>query len=347
MIEVNKLAFSNLINQLTATTTLQVADGKRFIETKGIEKDWLKSAEIKDTLLITPDIRLILILFQEESYIAVIGGIIDNSNLDSVIIQEVDTNAGIITLLLSDAHLKLKKRASYLEFYDKILFQHLDQEYIGNDYSEILEYLEPIQLYHLPENSIIRTHILNRTASYVFSKNPNELVLDFSEDVADLISDLSIMGSDNISYKSILNCLFSNTYRHAFLELYRLVERLFPISYLKEFHQRSYSTLSFLDFVAELENVTSWRPKEDEAVYKIFNETKQSTIVHFDNFIKSSAELTGRDIPKLFYGLRNSIVHFRANHSEYDLNSEQWNLLLMATIYLLDEQYSINSKTLT
>lgn len=346
MIDANKSAFSNLIEQLTKHSAIQVADGKRYISTTPKEKDWIKTGDLKDVLQITPDVRLIQIEFQGGFYIALVGSSIDNSNLDSSIIQEVELNAGITTILLADSHLKLKKQTKYLEFYDNILFQHLDKKYTGNDYTEILEYIEPIQVYYLPEDSIINTHILNRTASYIFAKNPSELILDFSPNVTDLISELAIMGSDHISYKSILNCLFATTYKHAFLELYRLVERLFPISYLKEFHLRSFSTLRFLDFVGELENVTSWRPKEDDAIEKIFSETKASTISYFNNFHNSSVELRDKSPSRFFYGLRNSIVHFRANHSEHELSTEQWNLLILATLYLLDEQYSMNSKVL-
>lgn len=346
MIDANKSAFSQLIEQLTKHSAIRVPDGKRYISTTQEEKDWIKNGDIKDVLPITPDVRLIKIKFQGVFYIALVGSSIDNSNLDSSIIQEVELNAGITTILIADNHLKLKKQTKYLEFYDNILFQHLDKKYTGNDYKEILEYLEPIQLYYLPEDSIINTHILNRTASYIFAKNPSELILDFSHNVTNLISELAIMGSDHIYYKSILNCLFATTYKHAFLELYRLVERLFPISYLKEFHFRSFSSLRFLDFVGELENVTSWRPKEDDAVEKIFSELKTSTISYFNNFHNSSIELRDKNPSKFFYGLRNSIVHFRANHTEHELSTTQWNLLILATLYLLDEQYSVNSKVL-
>lgn len=346
MIDVNKSAFLNLKEQLARYSNLQVADGKRYIYSKDYEKDWIKIAEIKEVLPITPDIRLIQFKFQECDYVALIGSVIDNSNFDSSVIDETEKNAGIVTLLISKGLLKLNKQMNYLEFYNNILFQYQDSEYIGNDYHELLDYLEPIQIYLLPENSIIKSNILNRTASYIFSKNPSELILDFKIDVTELISELSIMGSDSISYKLILSCLFSTTYKHAFLELYRLIERLFPISYLKEFHEKSASKLSFLDFVSELETITSWRPKEDEAIEKIFKDIKTTTQKYFENFLNSSQELKDKNISQFFYSLRNSIVHFRANHSEPELTSEQWNLLILATLYLMDEIYSFNTKVL-
>lgn len=347
MIDANKSAFARLIEQLTRFSTLKVEDGIRYISSKPEEKEWIKTCEINNVLQITPDIRLIQMEFQGAKYIAMVGSSIDSSNLDSSILQESEINAGVVTVLLADNYLKLKKQTKYLAFYNNILFQHFDEDYAGHDYNEILEYVEPIQLYFLPEDSIINTHILSRSASYVYSKNPSDLILDFDPNVTDLIADLAIMGSDHISYKSILNCLFSTTYRHAFLELYRLVERLFPISYLKEFHLKSYSKLNFLDFVAELENVTSWRPKEDDAVEKNFSEARASTKSYFQNFHNSSIELKDKNPSKFFYGLRNSIVHFRANHSDHELSTEQWNMLILATLYLLDEQYSLNSSVLS
>ena len=97
---------------------------------------------------------------------------------------------------------------------------------------------------------------------------------------------------------------------------------------------------------AELENITSWRPKEDEALRKIFSLTKASTINYFQTFFDSSTTLADKENYIYFYKLRNSIVHFRASHEEYELTEKQWNMLLLATLYLLDEHYTLNTNSL-
>lgn len=347
MIDVNKAAFLNLIEECSKYIDIQILEGKRFIKSDEEEKEWIKNAKISEQLVLTPDIRLVQITYEENIYVIIVGATFrDLSSIDDLVIEEIDNNAGILTLLLAERYLKIYKRANHLEFYDNILFQDKDKDYKGHDFEELLNYLEPIKVFKLTRNSVIKSNILSRTACYFFSVNKEELILDFQPDVTHLIMELSLLGSESISYKLIINCLFSTTYRHAFLELYRLIERLFPINYLKEFHAKSNTKLDFLDFASELENVTNWRPKESDAVEKLFDNSKLNTRKYFEDFQNSSDKFKGEKIATFFYRLRNSIVHFRANHEEIQLNSIEWNMLLLATLYLIDDHYSINHNIL-
>ena len=346
MIEVNKRAFSLLIEQFLQLNQKDVEEGRRYIYTNDEEKEWIKSAKIHETVYVTPNLRIIQIHFEGKLFFASIGSQLDTTSLDVSVIKELELNAGVISLLLSEGLIKLDKKLNNLEFYDNILFQHQEKDYEGHKYADLLVYLEDIHLFEIPEYSIVKSNWTSRIACYIYSKNPSQLILNFDNDVTELISELSLVGSDNISYKIVLSCLFSNTYKHAFLELYRLIERLFPISYLKEFHDVTESRLKFLDFVTELENITKWRPREDEAIEKIFINSKPTTRNYFKKFHDSSTSLQSQNDYTFFYSLRNSIVHFRANHLELELTNEQWNLLLNATLFLIDEQYSANNEML-
>lgn len=346
MIEVNKAAFSLLIRQFLQLNKKEVEEGKRYIATEEEDKEWLKSANIVDLINITPNLRLAQIQFKDNIYFASIGAQLETSLFDVSVINEIELNAGITSLLISENILRIDKKSNNLEFYDSILFQHQEEGYKGHNYKDLIDFLEDIHLFEVPEYSIVKTNWTSRIACYIYSKNSSQIILDFDKDVTELISEISLVGSDNISYKMLLNCLFSNTYKHAFLELYRLVERLFPISYLKEFHNITDTNLKFLDFVSQLEIITKWRPREDEALEKLFINSKPSTRNYFQTFHNSSNYLKGQNDFTFFYSLRNSIVHFRANHLELELTSEQWNLLLTATLFLIDEQYSTNNEML-
>lgn len=346
MIIVNQKAFSKLIDQYLAINSEVVEEAVRYIQASEEEKDWIKAAKISEILWITPNIRIVQILFQEIRYFAFVGVNLETVSLDETIVKEIELNAGILTLLISEGLLRIDKKSNNLKFYDSILFQHRDEGYKGHSKQDLIEYLEVVHIFCMPENSIYSDDLTHRIACYVFSKNPSQLILDFNNSLTELISELSIAGSDSISYKILLSCLFANAYKHAFLELYRLVERLFPISYLKEFHSIADSKLSFLDFISQLECITKWRPSEDEAIKKIFTNSSPTTQSYFQTFQASSPTFQSFQDYTFFYNLRNSIVHFRSNHLEIELSNQQWNLLLIATVFLIDEQYSINNKIL-
>lgn len=343
MIQVNTRAFQNLNNQLNEEANLSVTLGKTYFKTSLQEQSWLKETELIDTLQILPNLKAVFLLFDGNKFLCCIGTKFTSSGFDESVLDDFDLNAGIITLLIAEEILKINRNANFLEFYNDIMFQHKDIAYKGHDYQELMPFLEPIQLYILPQNSVLINENINRVFVYIFSNNPKSLILQFETNVTNTVSDLALIGSNKISYSLLISSLLSTNYKHAFLELYRLVERLFPINYLKEFHLVVNTKLSFLQFAAELENITSWRPKEDEALNKIFLSTKGSTLRYFRDFLNSSVALSTQNDSTCFYKLRNSIVHFRASHQEFDLNDHQWNLILLATLYLVDEHYTINS----
>lgn len=346
MIEENTKAFSNLIEEFSLRSSYVITSGKRYIKTTDIERRWLKEAIIIEEIQILPKVKSELIEFEKEYYINVNGLLLDNNNIDLDILEPLKSNAGLLTLLISKSRITLEDNINELDFYDKILFQHQDSLYQGHDSEELNEYLQPYLLYKIPENSVLQEVSIKRILCYLLSLNKNQLILRFNDNVLSTISELSLMGSSNISFGLLIGCLLSTTYKQAFLEVYKLIERLFPISYLKDFHDIVSTQLSFIEFSRQLENITSWRPREEDAIEKIFASTKETTRDYFLDFFKSSPELPSFVDHKYFYKIRNSIVHFRANHEEFVLSDLQWNLLILATLYLIDEQYSCYQKIL-
>jgi hypothetical protein len=346
MKDANIAAFEFLIDQLTENSSLTVKNGARYIKTDSDEKKWLKELKIKSVFQPLPDVKAIQIDFEDKKYLALINANASNHSLDKDVIQENSLNAGLLTVLLSEKLVELDLKIEFLDFYNEVMFQHLDPDYKGHDFNDLIRYIQPINFYSLPENSVLESQGLKRILSYVYSKNPDRLINNFEDSVLSTFAELSLMGSNNISFGLVLSSLLSNSFKHTFLELYRLVERIFPVSYLKDFHEVSKSNLSFIEFSSNLESITSWRPKEDEALNKIFELTEASTKRYFDTFFNSSNEFKSQAQYKFFYKLRNSIVHFRTAHDSINLTDSQWNKLIHATLYLLDEHYSKYHKIL-
>lgn len=340
MIDENKKAFGNLINQLSSKGNFNIKAGKRYFITNDDEKNWLKNCEIEEVYTVLPHISAVRLRFNEKIYISIIGTELDSSLMENVVIQEEELNSGISTLLIANNILKIDPQTNGLEFYNEIMFQHEENSYTGHDYKEVLKYLETINFFLLPDNSVLKNESLKRILCYIFSNNKQHLILNFSDDLLESISEISLVGSSNISFGLTLSCLFSTNFKHAFLEVYRLVERIFPVSYLKEFHERVETDLNFIEFSTSLENITKWRPREEDALEKIFNSFTSTTEYYFNIFFTSSDDLKDQSNHKYFYKLRNSIVHFRTSHEETDLTDSQWNKLIMATFYLVDENYS-------
>ncbi len=108
MIQANKKAFSNLIEEHLKYNDVQIEDAKRFIKTQADEKEWLQEVKSKQELVVTPEIRLVLLEFDSNTYIAIIGiNNIDISLFDDNIFEDCGINAGILTYLLSEKYTKI------------------------------------------------------------------------------------------------------------------------------------------------------------------------------------------------------------------------------------------------
>jgi len=346
MINANIAAFEFLIDQLTENSNLNVEEGTRYIKTNDLEKNWLKELKIQSVFQPLPDVKGIEIVFEEKKFLVLINANASNRNLDKDVIQEDSLNAGILTVLLSEKLVELDSKIEFLDFYNEIMSQHLDPDYKGHDFNDLVRYIQPINFYRIPENSVLESQGLKRILSYIYSNNPDRLINKFNNGVLSTFADLALIGSNNISFELVLSSLLSTSFKHTFLELYRLVERIFPVSYLKDFYEVSKSNLSFIEFSSSLESITGWRPKEDEALNKIFELTEASTKFYFDTFFNSSDEFKSQVRYMFYYKLRNSIVHFRTSHDSIYLSDSQWNKLIHATLYLLDEHYSKYHKIL-
>ena len=346
MIQSNTKAFSHLLSQLESGENYPIPSGQRYIATSPDEKDWLKHLIITEKINILPTVRACIVEYANTMYFVLIGLKTNQFVCDNTILESEPINAGLLTALLAEEFVDFNINFNTLEFYDNMVFQHQDTSYKGHDYTEFLDYLQPIEFFKIPLGSVLIKGDLNRILCFVFSANRQNIILNFESNLLETISELSLVGSDKIAYGLLLNSLLSTNYKHAFLELYRLIERLFPINYLKEFHSKVNTELTFLEFTATLETITSWRPKEDEAIDKIFLNSKPSTLENFNFFLQSSPSLSNFSPSSYFYKLRNSIVHYRAIHEEFKLSDNQWNQIIKSTLYLIDEHYSLNSKIL-
>jgi len=342
MIETNIAAFNNLIEDFSTGSDELVENGKRYIKTNTAEKEWLQKLVIENSLRILSSVTIILIKYEDFSYIAFIGNKLDEVNLDTHVLQNEPLNAGLITVLLAENFLKLSK-STLLDFYNDILFQHKEPEYKGHDYEDIVPFLNTINFYQIPKDSVLSNNNLYKIATYLIAIDKQYLILDFSNVVINLFADLSLMGSEKIEFEFFLNSLLSSNFKHSFLELYRLVERIFPLNYLKELHVAVTTAIPFLSFAALVEEKIGWRPREEDALEKIFEKTSSSTTTLFLAVFQNPQAVEVISCSKQFYKLRNSIVHFRANHTEPILNQIQWNLIIQGTLELIDQHYSENS----
>lgn len=337
MIDSNIDAFDFIIEQLRDRYGIEIDKAKRYLSTSGLEKNILRKTQILDVIPLLPSLTFLDVNYLDKRYLIVLGVDLNHANVDNTHFDYFPTNSGIFTILLSEKLLPISQNVDRDAFVNEIMYQHMDEKYAGHDFSDLEKYFLPVSIFGLKKDSLLSDKSVFQIAVNILSDNNQISVLNFQESVLKRYNRLSISKELKIPFELLLNSMLTSKFKFCFLELYRIIERLFPVTYLQEFHTKSKSPIQFSEFVSELENITSWKPKEDEALKKILekNGTEKNKII---------ADLTkekgfGENLSNYIYKLRNSIVHFRMLHDEIEHTFEEWNNLIHSILDLIEEQY--------
>lgn len=336
----NSEAFKLLIQDYEGRVDKTASTGIRYIKTNDSEKEWLQKLKIGDTQLLTQKITACVIDYNGEVYFALIGASID-THVDPSLLLEVELNAGIITVLLSVGLLNINSSINLLEFEENILSQHEADDYSGHSYDELLPFLQPVMLYKIPPKSVFEWDCnIYRISTYIFSTETAELSLNYKTNTLNQFVLIASEGVQAVPYENIFNSMISVNWKYSFLELYRSIERLFPITDLQEFYKQSNISMPFLDFAAKIEDVLNWKPKEDDAIKKIFDNCREDLKIEIKAWAVKVSGNKDTEPSKYIYKLRNSIVHFRAKHENIDCQPDDWDELVCVLLKHIDFYYT-------
>jgi len=348
MKEANQSIFSVLADFVQASNIgVPIFDRNvRYIETNNREKEGLQKLKITTIQLILPNFKTVFFEFEGKKYFVAIGW--NTQEISEEVIQFVEPNAGIVTALLSELKVPVSQNVSPYDIADKIFYES-DQQKIKYDFSLVSKFFEPFSIYQIQENSpFVNQNDIDivRLSGFYALKNRQLISLNFSELTITRFEKLFLEGSKNIPCENLLLSLVSVYWRYAFLDVYRCIENLFCISALEDFHKKLKIADSLLKFSADVENYIGWRPKENEALNKLIDNSPEEAIVCFREIkVFTDGQEEGK-YGELIYRVRNSIVHFRPATEEIKLDDENWDKLINSSLLVIDYWYNKYDKQL-
>jgi hypothetical protein len=343
MIEANKYIFEVLAEFVQSSeVAVPVSDNKRCIETNTQDKEWLQEIKIINKQLILPKFQTASFEFKSQKYFVAIGWQSKQTIDSDEVIEFVELNAGIVTALLFELKIPLRHTVSAYDIDDQILYKS-EEKMIQYNFSLIINFFEPFSVYRIQEDStfIEKDDIdLIRTSGFYVLKNSQLIALRFSRETLEKFEKVFFEGSINIPYENLLFSLVSVSWKYSFLDIYRCIERLFSISYLEDFHKKLNIADPLLKFSADVENYLSWKPKEDEAINKLVQGSPEKALQllrEIKRFLDGTEEGKCGDF---IYKIRNSIVHFRPANQSINLDDEKWDMLIRASLYIVEYWYN-------
>ncbi|MEG4231499.1 hypothetical protein QUA40_05180 [Microcoleus sp. Pol11C3] len=352
MIEANEYIFKILAEFVQSSEAdVPVSNNKRCIKTNTKDKEWLQELKIINKQLILPNFQTASFEFKSHKYFVAVGWQSKQTIDSDEVIEFVELNAGIVTALLFELKIPLSHEAKPYDIADKILYDDPINSIIKyEDYSLISNVFEPFSVYRIPEDSaFIEKNDLDliRISGFYALKNSQLIALNFSRETLDKFENVFFEGSESIPYENLLFSLVSVSWKYSFLDIYRCIERLFSIAFWADFHKNLKIEDSLLKFSADLENHTQWKPKEIDAVNKLIKDSPEEAcrlLKEIKSFIDGTE---AADCGDLVYKIRNSIVHFRPANQSINLDDKNWDMLIRASLYIVEYWYKQYDEQLT
>ena len=351
MIEANKYIFELLAKfAKTSEIAVPVSDNKRCIETNTEDKEWLQEIKIINKQLILPNFQTASFEFKSQKYFVAVGWQSKQTIDSDEVIEFVELNAGIVTALLFELRISLSHEAKPLDIIDKILYDDPINPIIKYNYSLISDFFEPFSVYRIQEYSpFFETDDIDliRISGFYALKNSQLIALKFSSKTFDKFENIFFEGSKNIPYENLLFSLVSVSWKYSFLDIYRCIEMLFPISYLEIFHKELKIEDSLLKFSADVEKYMGWKPKEKDAVNKLIDESPEEARKLLREIKKLLDGTEEGNCGDFVYKIRNSIVHFRPATQSINIEDNNWDMLIRASLYIVEYWYKQYDEQLT
>jgi len=238
--------------------------------------------------------------------------------------SEIEMNAGLFSLIISEAKVERKKSISDSELIDKVFYYESDApEYKGHDFRELIDFFDDIYLYKLEDSGV--ASIYRCFAEFLIYNIDFLSTVNDESTIALLQSSLEIRSE--VIWELIANGLFSKNYSHTFVDFYKLFEILYPVQYINSLHIKiNHETLSFKDFYDAVIDELGWRPIENQAIIKLYSSLSASTQSTINEEFRKISTIE-ENIPQFIYQTRCSIVHRRFGQTNLSFAANEWNVL--------------------
>lgn len=342
---------NNLINYMLEEYDLKnISNVEKFNvshidkEQKEIAIEWLKHGKIIRYINLTIDVGIYLMKFKEEYYF-----ITQNFTCACVenLLDYEEFNVGMLLLTFDkkEYYLKLDKRYSSEELEEKIDIMS-QENYESHDFNDIEKFFGEICAYKILEDCPFvfnNEEENNQSNKEDVQKNSIDRILAlmiveklkvnnnsfFSIQTLEEYERLIWRDVEYFPYSNILWSLLHNKETNIFLELYRIVEKLYPYAYMyrlkddlgKFIKGEGCLNIDLFELKNKVQDI-NWKHKEEDAINRIFEDLRIEPNEEIKQLIKESGK-EGIKCASWVYKIRNAIVHlsFTFAKSDRDLDS--------------------------
>lgn len=341
MIDANKRLFAKLAGSLPSNN--DVGPVPRYVATKGAEKQWLKEAvfSLSHELVLGDRQFFAFCKYRHERFVISVGDLIQDLPSE---LEECDANAGIVTAILAELDIPVVNAPEIADALRQYVFFPSTDVSVKYEAAEIRRYFEPFRLLRVLEKSANDDEYDARLSVLLAARVQQTHRLQYLPTTLELCDRIARDSTVLFPFHLLTRSLLERRWEYVFLAIYRCIEQLYPIKSAAAVRDRLNVTKTSAGEVAfVLEDVLSWRKKEDEALHDLFKSVNHSCLSDLRVALCLTAQ-SPQSIARAVYRLRNDCVHFRPYQAQtLPTKAIQWAQLVDALLQSAAEMYAEHS----
>lgn len=331
-------------------------------------QQWLKEVKIENNVRLFPDFYSAWLTYKNDIYLVLV-----NYEFQSQIpnfLQEETLNAGAWVAIIDELDLSLKKDTD-LSKLEELLESDWEINELGYkkvefqkeiDGFSLKDFFPSISLHKIISNQFNKKEELTQITGFVLTQSKSYHLLPYTDDVLKEFKNTFENGNKHIPFENILASYAASNFKFAYLDLYRCIEALQPLYFLKDFYDRlNLKNKSLQEFYSDFYDSTKLEPKLEDSLKKLLNSIKITYQYQYKGTVSSN-----------LYKLRNQIVHLRPSQSNnlvpqsirplqkrlskagkmpapqelLEMSIDDWNKLILDMLKIVQEIYKVNETLL-
>jgi hypothetical protein len=336
MIDVNRRLFSRLqdvVQEAGLWHQVVRPDGRRYVATTNNEKEILRSARLLASVQCLPRRAVHIVACGSRRFVV----LPENPRVLGFVAQSIQNDfsadAGLLTFLWSSSEVSLSDERELAPRLAELVFCKAES-YTAQ---ELCSYFEPLKIWEVEPGGVEDEPIVEAFRLYALYLVDSP-TLPFSKEAVARIAALLEGVCGRVAGDVLFRAVTAPHWPHAFLELYRCVERLFSVPYLQSLARALDVEVGVLG--THVGDHLKWRPKEDEALIRLIKSSPSLDLSAVHELISKEPPRQGpgaEAVGKFIYNVRNSIAHFRAGGSAVTID---WMKLTEHMVVLIGDLYT-------
>lgn len=258
-------------------------------------------------------------------------------------LEAVNATPGLFASLVVAADIPASATAAKVR--DVIEGAHRDVPgYEGHSLIEIMELFPRLSFYRsINSSDEVYLSQLERVSGSYCARGYNGFPLPLGSQTIHSLIDLFENGPETVPYQLPLRGILSYNFASFFLDMYRCLEQLYSAPKLGSLSAKIRHDGSLADLASVLENILSWRPKEEESLCALLRDvssnSREAISVAIGGNKGTISDPTAEKCASLIYRLRNSHVHFRPAMKAENIPDWQWEAIVSAMCRVVIEVY--------